>query len=273
MESVVTEQQFPVGETADKLLASISKARALRDLGIVTDANKKDYKLDDSKTTLTISFGADVRTFTVGGPVFGGADRYVMDNASKHGYVLSQSIMQSLESGKISLQLADPRGFDNAKLNSVTVTAPGAKPRTKTVSKITAAAEGTSAKTWGDPKTNKADQTMANFVDNAASLRVTEYKPELKVTELTEVVSFAYADDKGAPLGAMKLYKRSRVDTADAPTPAAAALTAPAAPPTPTPKTITEYFIVTPKTRVPGLVASAVAEKTENDLTTVFGQE
>nr|HPH70424.1 hypothetical protein [Kofleriaceae bacterium] len=98
-----------------------------------------------------------------------------------------------------------------------------------------------------------------------------EYKPELKLAELTEIVSFAYADDQGAPLGAMTLYKRSRVDTA--PQPPAPDLTAPVAPATPTPKTITEYFIVTPKTRVPGLVASAIAEKTENDLATVFGQE
>ena len=85
------------------------------------------------------------------------------------------------------------------------------------------------------------------------------------------MVSFAYADEKGAPLGTMTLYKRRRAAAPPAPLPSAALPTA--LPPTaPTPTIITEYFIVTPKTRVPGLVTTVVAEKTENDLTTVFGQ-
>ncbi len=275
METVVTTQQFPVGETGDKLVAAMSNARALRDLGVLTDANKKDYKLDDSKTTLAIRFGSEMKTFVLGGPVFGGADRYAMEATSKRGYVLSKAMLQDVDSGKISLQLADPRGFDNAKLFRVTVTAPGqGGPRIKTVAKVTASAQGTSAKTWGDPSTNKVDQTMANFVDNAATLRPSEYQPELNITTLTEVVSFTYADEKGGALGTMTLYKRSRAAAPLIP-PAVmpgAELTTVTTPPTPTPTMITEYFIVTPKTRVPGLVATAVAEKTENDLATVFGQ-
>ena len=275
METVVTTQQFPVGDAGDKLVAAVTKARALRDLGALTDANKKDYKLDDSKTTFAINFATEQRTFVIGGAVFGGADRYAMESGSQRGYVLSKDLLQAVDSGKISLQLADPRGFDNAKLYRVTVTAAGKfATQAKTVAKITANTKGAPATSWGDPATNKVDETMANFVDKAATLRPSEYQPELKISDLTEVVSFRYADEKGSPLGNMTLYKRSRAAAPLVPSAAlpVAELATAAPPAAPTPKMITEYFIVTPKTRVPGLVATEAAEKTENDLATVFGQ-
>ena len=126
---------------------------------------------------------------------------------------LSKDLLQAVDSGKISLQLADPRGFDNAKLYRVTVTAAAASKfatRAKTVAKITANTKGAIATSWGDPATNKVDETMANFVDKAATLRPSEYQPELKISDLTEVVNFSYADQKGSPLGTLTLYKRSR---------------------------------------------------------------
>ncbi len=274
LETVVTTQQFPVGEAGDKLVAAVTKARALRDLGALTDSNKKDYKLDDSKTTFAIQFATERRTFVIGGAVFGGADRYAMEAGSQRGYLLSKDLLQAVDSGKISLQLADPRGFDNAKLYRVTVTAAGKfATRAKTVAKLTANAKGASA-SWGDPATNKVDETMANFVDKAATLRPSEYQPELKISDLTEVVNFSYADQKGSPLGTLTLYKRSRAAAppVQSATVAGAALTTAVPPAAPTPTMITEYFIVTPKTRVPGLVATEAAKTTENDLATVFGQ-
>ena len=110
METVVTTQQFPVGDAGDKLVAAVTKARALRDLGALTDANKKDYKLDDSKTTFAINFATEQRTFVIGGAVFGGADRYAMESGSQRGYVLSKDLLQAVDSGKISLQLGKSIG-------------------------------------------------------------------------------------------------------------------------------------------------------------------
>jgi Domain of unknown function (DUF4340) len=283
MEEVTTKQQFPVGELADKLAKAVSAARALRDLGPVSDANKKDFKLDESKATLTLAFGADVKTFAIGGSVYGGSDRYAMDKATGRGYVLSRDLISAVESGAGSLRLADPRGFDANKLNAVTITAPPKAGATATsaeqirkAEKITTKVDGTSAKTWGDPKTGKADGTIANFIDNASALRPTEYQPDTKLSDLTLVVSFNYADDKGAPLGSMSVYKRTKAAPA-APVPAPAAPLDPTKPPAlpgapVAGTTVTEYFIVTPKTRVPGLVSTPMAEKTETDLATVFAQ-
>jgi hypothetical protein len=278
MEEVTTKQQFPVGESADKLAKAVSAARALRDLGPVTDANKKDYKLDESKATLTLTFGSDVKTFAIGGSVYGGTDRYAMDNATKRGYVLSKDLISALDSGAGSLRLADPRGFDANKLNAVTITAPAktgsaatVAEQTRIAEKITTKVEGTSAKTWGDPKTGKADGTLANFIDNAGSLRPTEYQPDTKISDLTLVVSFAYRDEKAAALGTMALYKRTRAaDPVPAPTAPLADPTKPAPGAPVAGTTVTEYFIVTPKTRVPGLVSTPMAEKTETDLATIL---
>src|SRR5690606_463263 len=126
---------------------------------------KKDYKLDSATTTLTVAFKDNSkREFLVGGSVFnttgGNSDRYVMDKASGKAYVLAKDLLGSLEIGQSSLNLQDPRGFDAALVGSVQIEADG---KTKAVARVTTGGEGQQVKTWGDPATKKANQTLANF--------------------------------------------------------------------------------------------------------------
>lgn len=255
MEDVTNTQFFPIGEAGEKLIGTLAKARALRDVGALSESAKKDYGLDDPKASLTVRFGSDVRTFAIGTTLYGGADRYALDTASKRAYVLSKEMLSALEGGAVSLRLVDPRGFDLTKLHAADISAGG---KTRNALKVKTSIEGTQAKVWGDAKTQKPDQTLGNFVDNAGALRPTEYKADVAVATLTPVVAVSYRDESGAVLGAMTLYKRPAAATA-APAPGSNASTA-----------TWEYFLVTPKTRVPGVIAAAMAEKIENDLTTVF---
>ncbi len=255
-------REFPLGETGDKLVKSLTAARAIRDLGAPTAEAKKDYKLEDAKTTLTVNFKDGKRSFLIGGPVYGGSDRYALDPSSGKAYVLSKDLISGLEVGESSLHLTDPRGFDQAKVDSVTIEAGG---KTKIAVRVQAGEEGKQVKTWGDAVTKKADQTIANFIDNANNLRPTEYSADTKTVGLEPVVTMTYKDERGAILGTLSLYKHTK-----APTPPAPGQPPDMANPL-TPET--EYFIVTPRTRVPAIVRKDTAERAEQDVPTVFGDK
>ena len=268
-------REFPLGEQGDKLIKAYASARALRDLGKPNEAARKDYKLGTkptnivtmkdgkavSTTQIIVTFKDGSRTFNVGGAVYGGSDKYVIDQSSGKAYVLSKDMLSGLEIGQSSLQLTDPRGFDATQIASVTIEANG---KSKTVARITTQGGSDNSqqvKTWGDPNTKKADQTAANFVDNANNLRPTDYATNLKITDLTPVMKLTYRGEHGNVLGTLAMFKREKPGTL----PEGTDLD-PANPP----KSETEYYIVTEKTRVPAIVRRDTAQRAEQDIETVF---
>jgi hypothetical protein len=252
-------REFPTGEAAEELLQAYAKARALRDLGQPTEEQTKDYKLGDAKTTVTVTFKDGARTFLLGGSVYGGSDRYALDQQSKHAYVLSKDLISNFEMGDAGLHLVDPRGFNLTKLETVTIEAAG---KSKTVGRVQApGSEGQQIRTWGDPETKKADQTIANFIDNVNNLRPAEYRPDLKIADLTLVLKLTYKDARGKHLGDFMLYKHDKQGELAPKTDLD-----PANPP----PSETEYLIVTDKTRVPGIVRKDSAGRAEQDIATVF---
>jgi hypothetical protein len=258
-EEIRKTREFPIGEAAENLIKAYAKARALRDLGQPTEEQSKDYKLNEAKTTITVTFKDGARNFLLGGAVYGGSDRYAQDQQSKRVYVLSKDLISNFELGDAALHLVDPRGFDIVKMESVTIEAGG---KSKTAMRVQApGAEGQQIRTWGDPGTKKADQTVANFIDNTNNLRPTEYKPEVKVAELTQVLKLVYKDARGNHLGDLILYKRQKQGEL----PPGVDLD-PANPP----PSDTEYLIWTSKTRVPAVVRKDSAQRTEQDIVTVF---
>ena len=250
--------EFPLGETAEKLLGSYAAARALRDLGKPNDEAKKDYKLVDAKTTLTITFKDGARTFLVGGNVYGGGDKYVVDEQSGKAYVLAKDLISGLEIGESSLHLVDPRGFDAAKMEQVIVTAGD---RTKTFARVTKSdPDGKQIKTWGDPDTKKSNQTAANFIDNSNNLKPTEYASNIKVADLTPIVTMTYKDDHGG----LTLYKHEKPGQLG---------TDQELDPANPPKGEIEYLIMTEKTRVPAIVRKDTAQRAETDVETVLSDK
>lgn len=255
-------REFPLGDAADKLIKAYAEARALRDLGQLNDKTKEEDKLVDTKTLLTVTFKDGARAFLVGGSVFGGGDRYILDKQSNKAYVLSRDLVSSLEIGESSLHLLDPRGFDANKVEQVGIEAGDRK---KTFARVmSGGTEGQQVKTWGDPETKKGNQTAANFIDNANQLRPTEYASNLDPKTLVPVVRLTYKDDRGAVLGTLALYKHEKAGEL----PPGQDLD-PANPP----KGEIEYYVVTEKTRVPGLVRKDTAQRTEQDIETVFSNK
>lgn len=255
-------REFPLGDAGDKIVKDYAAARALRDLGTPAEAQMKDYKLDDAKTTLSVTFkDGSTKTFLVGGSVYGGSDKYVQDEATKKAYVFSRDLLSTIEIGESSLHLTDPRGFDAAMIASVTI---NAGDKTRTAVRVTTHGQGENAgevKTWGEPDTKKPNQTVANFIDNANNLRPVEYASNLKASDMKQVLKLTYKEERGATLGTLTLYKYDKPGEL----PPGATLD-PANPPKPT----TEYYIMTEKTRVPALVRKDTAGRAEQDIDTVF---
>jgi hypothetical protein len=261
-ELISTTREFPTGDGAAKVIKGFTDAHAVRNLGKVPEDKKKEYKLDDTSTTLSIVFRDKTYTFVVGGSPYGNRDRYALDTDTGIGYVLSGELISPLEQGESGLRLTDPRGFDANSIHQVTVSTPDQKSRVaQRMMADPPKAEGsakpvtTKTKTWGDPAVGKPDQTLANFVDNADRMRPTKYEAALDRATLTEIVKLTYRDQGGKTLGSMTLYKGEK-----APDPAN-----PAAP-----AGGVEYYVVTEKTRVPGVVPKGTAERVEQDIATLF---
>jgi hypothetical protein len=257
-ETVSVTTEFPVNpDEVSELLKTFSQARAIRDLGVVKEELKKDYKLDDTQTAITIHFkGGSSRSLVIGGQVTGG--RYVMDPISQRGYVVATKMVTKLESGETSLRLSDPRGFDPAEIQ-VAVIAAGNKERA--ASRASNKDEkGATTKTWNDSTTGKPDTQLANFIDNLDRLRPRKFDPSLNVAAMTKVVAITYKDSKAAVLGTMILYSYEKP-------PATPAGDNPVKPPGP----VVEYYIMTEKTRVPALVDSLSGDRIKGDIASVFG--
>jgi hypothetical protein len=264
-EEVKKTKEFPIADAILKdMITGWAAARAQTDLGKLDDAKKKEYKLDTAKTTLTVAFkGGAAKTFLVGGGVFQSADKYVVDTQSNVGYVLSTKLVSGLEQGESGLRLTDPRGFDVNKIDAIVVEANGQSKRAKRMEQP-GAAEGSKVKVWGDGDTGKGDQTLANFVDKINNLHPTEYASTLDAKSLQVVLRLIYKDDKGAQLGTLVLYKHLAMGDL-----APGEELDPAAPP----KGKTEYYILTERMRVPGLVPTANAEPVETDVPLVFSAD
>jgi len=251
--------EFPLGDAATDLITRYTAARALRDLGASNEKQLKDDKLADSKSSVTVTFKDGARTFTVGGPVYGSADKYALDTKSNKIYILAKELLSGLEGGESTLQLVDPRGFVLDNIDEVTITAGD---HSRVARRVTKAGEdGKAVKTWGDADSKKANQTVANYIEAANNLKPTAYQSDVKMTELTPIVAFGYRDAKGGKLGTMTLYRHEKPGVL----PDGAELD-PANPP----KGEIEYFVVTEKSRVPGLVKKDAAQRTEQDLEAVF---
>ena len=237
----------------DDQLATIQKRlKEIEDLKKQTDGKPV--------TTLTVTFRDGTRVFRVGGSVYGGSDRYVVDQQTGTAYVLSKDMISGLEIGESNLQLTDPRGFDVAKVEAVEIEW---GKRTKSAVRIKSGdAEEKQIKTWGDADTKKANQPLATFIDNIGNLRPTEYSTSIKVDTLTPLVKLTYKDAGNGTLGTVVLYKLEKAGVL----PEGQELD-PANPP----KGEIEYYVWTEKTHVPAIVRKDTAQRAEQDLPIVFG--
>ena len=287
-ESVTTTKEFPVGADGVKLVEQLAHLRALRDLGKLSDQQKEEYDLTDSKENLTVFFaGGEQRSLIVGGRVFGGSDRYVLDTDSGKGYVLSNSeIMRHMDSAENTLGLKVLHSFQEgieeptpttpvdpkapkpkkdmfAPVGKISVEAPsGARELVRT--QVTDP-KGNVVSGWtAADKPGPPDLTFANFLNQVDRLKPTDYDTALDASTLTKVLTITYEKAGGGELGEFVLYKKESVSPE----------VSPAVGPEDKEdekKGEVEYYVHTELTRVLGKVSKMSAERVEGDVPQLFG--
>jgi hypothetical protein len=242
----VTEKQFPVGEQGDELFASYAPLRALRELGALTDEQRKEYGLDASKTQLTVYYGNAQRSLAIGDRVYGGSDRYAIDAESGRAYVIAGEVVSPLEGSEAALRERDLLPFTSDQVKTATLATPNQT--RELVRGDNEGPHGREAATWAyadAPMDN--DQTLANFMTRLEKLVPTEYLPERREDSMTRVVLVTYRGADGAQLGTLALYRAEAAAGAEP-----------------------EYFLRTENTRVLGQVPAPSAEQIDKDLEQLF---
>jgi hypothetical protein len=285
-ETVTTTREFPIGSDGVKLIEQLAHLRALRDLGKLSDQQKEEYELTDSKENLTVFFaGGEQHSLLVGGRVFGGSDRYVLDTDSGKGYVLSNSeIMRHVDSAETSLGLKVLHAFQEdleepaapldpkapkpkkdvfAPVGKIQVEAPSGT-RELVRAQSTDPKGGVVTGWTAADKPGPPDLTFANFLTQVDRLKPTEYDPSLAPATLTKVLTLRYSKPGGGDLGTFELYKKENVSPE----------VTPAVGPEDKEedkKEGVEYYVHTELTRVLGKVSKMAAERVEGDVPQLFG--
>ncbi|MBX3156998.1 MAG: hypothetical protein KF773_13570, partial [Deltaproteobacteria bacterium] len=257
-EEVTKTNEYPLGPEGDKLVETYVLGHAIRDLGAIDDQLRKDSKLDQTKTSVTVTFKDGTRSFQVSTPD-NNTVRYLLDTASNNVFVVSNQMLTGFENGMSSITLTDPRGIDDKDLESVVLEAID---RTKTIARIETEVENRKVKAWGDPSTNKSEPALANFIDGLANLKATEYFPSLTPESMKRVMRVTYRKGGSSVMGTLSLFKREKAP--------AAALPEGHDDPANAPKPEFEYFILTEKTHVLAGVKKDAGEQTENNLPNVM---
>lgn len=289
-EMITTTREFPVGKAGRELVSSLAHLRALRDLGKLSDQQKEEYGLTDSKENLTVFFkGGKQYSLIVGERVFGGSDRYVLQADTGKGYVLSHSeILRHIDGAETSLGLKDLHKFqedaDEDKDKPKTPNEPnaprpkkdrypgvqsilveGGKDSRELVRADSTDPKGVVALGWsGKDKPGQADLSLSNFLSQVDRLKPTEYDPAVTEASLEKVLTVKYRGGGDKVLGQFELFKKNVV-------------TPEIKPDTPdgddkkSDDAKVEYYVKTELTRIPGKVSRMAAERVEQDIPQLFG--
>jgi hypothetical protein len=205
-----TTQEFPVGEEGEKALGRLAPLKAIRDLG--TAAGKDEYGFGDASDKLTVQIGGAKHELTLGTRVFGGDDRYVLDPAGGHVFVIAGEVLRPFDAPEFSLRERKLHGFQPGDVGGAVLRAAGKERTLARVAKA-APAEGagtprpTGAMSWADAKApDKPDQTLANFMERVEALAPTDWSQSPE--NLQPVGTIEYRDKAGKVLGTVELGKR-----------------------------------------------------------------
>jgi hypothetical protein len=225
-------KEFPVGDSGEDLFKNLAELRALRDLGALEDDAMERYGITDSTEEITVTFADGDRSLTLGGKIYGGTDRYVLDKTSGRGYAIAGTIVAPLTGGESSLRLSKLFKFEEDKVENVAVSAGGKDlklVRTETEDENTKVKK----KGWANAATpDKPDQTLSNFLDNLKGLRPTAYVAEIEGPALEPVMTAEWHDKSGKSLGKLEVWKQTLPPPPEPPAPPAPP---PTVPPTGTP--------------------------------------
>lgn len=249
-----TTKEFPVSEAGQALFEKLAPLKGLDELQALDDVKKEEYGLKEVKDTLYVELkSGEVRELQIGGRVFGGNDRYVLDKKTGKGWAIAGEVIQPLEGADTSLKETKLHAWKDDEVAKVDVKAASGK--TRALARKNGAAPAVppppgphgepppAASSWADAATpDKPDQTLGNFMDRVGKLAPLEYATA-PVEGLTSVVAFDYKDKSGKVIGTTELFKKPGAKEGEF-----------------------EYWIKSEQTRVHAKVSRPSAERVDQDL-------
>ena len=212
------EKQFAAGDGTDELIGHLTELRALRKIADLDEEKKKEYGLDKSDRSITVSYQGGHKNLVVGATVFGTKDRYVIDVETGKGYAVSGEVVGDLITGKGTLQLHKYHKYDDDQVKRVKVAGNG---QTRELVRLTVDKAGhgsatVKSNTWAPAATpDQADQTMANFLKRVSTMKPITFEEEQTTDGLELLVRIDYQDQGGKTLGWYEMYMKTIVPEPD----------------------------------------------------------
>lgn len=242
---------FVGGKQADELFDEWAAPRAARALGKVTTERLGDLGLAASKDVLAVVLRGQRRELRLGGKVYGGSERFVMNPKSGEVFVLSGGSLRDLEIGETSLMQRELHRFGAVEPTGVLISA---GKRTREVVRL---AGSSKADEWADAATpDRKDEAVGNWMTKVGQLRALEYVPDEAALQATkadasppaEVLRLEIRAEANKSLGFLELYRVA--GEKDKP----------------------EYLVRTETTRVMVKIGQRLGEQMEQDLPTLLSE-
>jgi hypothetical protein len=204
-----TVREFPIGERGQEAVNNLARLRALRDLGELDEEQKKKFELLDSTDNITVALANGERSLILGGRVYGGADRYILDTQSGKGYAVAGSVISPLHSGETGLNLRKIHGFEKDEAGKVHMVAQAVGGKELDLVRTETETEHGKKKGWARADSpDKPDQTIANLLNRIETVRPSQYFEEIEQPEaLSQLLTVTYKNSAGKEIGTFELYK------------------------------------------------------------------
>lgn len=229
--------QYPGGVPAHTLVARLAALRVVRDLGELTPADLARYGLDGSGERITVQFRDNRRELALGDSIFGGADRYAVEPATRAGYVLGNDIVNPLRIGEGALRERWLHHYQDADVATVRVAGAGGSERTM--------ARGEPGE-WTPVGSTEPDAGFANFMERVGQLAIAGYGAEPSSPgNLIPLLRVDYLDAGGSALGFVELLRDAAAER-------------------------DPYYIRSERTRILARAVTTLAERVEQGLEEAF---
>ena len=200
-------QAFPTSKEGEALIVRMASLRALRMIDSLTDERKKEYGLAEPEGHLVVSLGDDERRLALGSKVYGGDDRYVLDETTGHAYVIEAESVRPLEFPESALRQRKLHDFEQSAVEAARVSVAGGEPLSVVRTEVKGAGP-VPVSQWTRQGAAEPDQTLSNFMDRVWGLAPLDYVTQDDLPgPARPVFRVNYLGEDGNELGWLELFE------------------------------------------------------------------
>lgn len=242
--------QFPVGEQGHFLMRQLAQMRVIRELGAISPEQQAVFGIAGSEERITIRFQdggrEEVHELLVGDSIFGGRDRYVLDETSGESYVISSEVVRPLATGEGALRERLLHHYLAGDVHQVRVSVEDSERHMERTEDGEWVRPGASTDDEATGESNVTpDLAFANFMERVDQLAIAGYKSAPEPGTMRLLLRVEYLDEDGEELGYLELFHDGMAER-------------------------DLYYMRSERTRVMAEAVGALAERVEEGLAGVF---